>query len=608
MARLLIVLLVFSTLQAPLFAQKIKYKDIYPLLKAKRYEEGAPFLSSFLQREPDHASALYHYGISFQLKVENMDLFGDPQIAKSYADSAATFLAKAKSFVDEKELRKNDEYWQEFSRRDMRTGKFGIKVSDVHLDIEQRIDKVNAYSENFSGFQTTFDLAVSSYLKAVDLYDQILTDYTGYNEFLLRGAYEEKERINAIRIAYDSFSSQYERMLESLKVLGKRAFEPEIIVLEIMAFDEKAARVPDFKHNNPEIYNFLEWTRKVNEIIDSRILPMQTSVVDEYKKLEAMGRAIAKQATIDTSSIPLTLDGDLYNLVLEFDQESILFPLFKTKIMDVRSAYLSSPHYHQQLNDSINIDEQIYQSKRVLGSLSSLDSIEMGFSKRDLGNEIANYPELLNSVFMDIEGFENEVKSLIGQLKSRRSTWKERAEFWTSRGKFAFFEGDSIPLYISSLLDSTVLEYQTRLVAKKDSLILASGWKAGNTFQGFLVAVNSSRQVIFHHQFPLKGLKEVEATDSLEVYLAPTSFDKLIYVLYWPDNPEAVNAAFNLAAASVNINGSQKWISYKSISGPIQTIEYDDLVNEIKMYYSLKDDNGFETFEYIILDGNGKWQ
>jgi len=49
------------------------------------------------------------------------------------------FYDKAFKGITEKELRKNDEYYEAYLRRDLRTGKFVIKLSDVQLDIDNKV-------------------------------------------------------------------------------------------------------------------------------------------------------------------------------------------------------------------------------------------------------------------------------------------------------------------------------------------------------------------------------------------------------------------------------------------------------------------------------------
>ena len=137
---LAIVILLFCATSVD--AQKIKYKDLFPTLNAKNWTEGAPKLKAFLAdpKNVDEANANLQMGLMMEDKFLKLDAAKDTVALFSAGDSAIFFLEKAKGLITEKELKKNDEYYQSFFRRDLRTGDFGIKVSDVHLDIEKKIE------------------------------------------------------------------------------------------------------------------------------------------------------------------------------------------------------------------------------------------------------------------------------------------------------------------------------------------------------------------------------------------------------------------------------------------------------------------------------------
>ena len=114
-------------------AQKIKYKDIFPKLNAKSYSvELETQLMIFLEAaKKPHPNANYHLGLIYETRFYKMDILGDTANIALSADSTVNQLSLAITLITEKEL-KHDEYYQSFHRRDLRTGKYGIKLSDVH--------------------------------------------------------------------------------------------------------------------------------------------------------------------------------------------------------------------------------------------------------------------------------------------------------------------------------------------------------------------------------------------------------------------------------------------------------------------------------------------
>ncbi len=120
------------------FGQKVKYKDLLVLLNAKQYEQAEPFLKRYLAENDDNPSAYLFMGIIYQEKSARNDVLKETAILFSNIDSAVFFYDKCFPKITEKDVKKNDEKYLMYTRRDLRTGEFGIKLSDIQLDIENR--------------------------------------------------------------------------------------------------------------------------------------------------------------------------------------------------------------------------------------------------------------------------------------------------------------------------------------------------------------------------------------------------------------------------------------------------------------------------------------
>ena len=114
--KLLLVICLISIIGSQVVAQKLKYKDIYPLLETKNYDSGIPTLRKFLSdpKNADHANGNYQMGLYYESRVDEMDLIKDSTTIQVATDSAIYFLARGKQLITEKELKKNDDYYQAF--------------------------------------------------------------------------------------------------------------------------------------------------------------------------------------------------------------------------------------------------------------------------------------------------------------------------------------------------------------------------------------------------------------------------------------------------------------------------------------------------------------
>src|SRR5688572_12014077 len=136
----LIQFLFLSLVFYPAIGQKVKYKDIFGLLNTKRYEEAEPFLKRYLKETSENPSAFLYMGIIYQEKSAKDDVLKQTKRAMMNMDSAIFFYDKAYKSITEKELKRNEEFYQAYNRRDLRTGEFGVKLSDVQFDLEKKIE------------------------------------------------------------------------------------------------------------------------------------------------------------------------------------------------------------------------------------------------------------------------------------------------------------------------------------------------------------------------------------------------------------------------------------------------------------------------------------
>ena len=71
--RLVLLFAVTLLLCFDLFAQKIKYKDLFVLLNAKDYNVAEPFLRRFMLQDPDHPNANFNMALFYIFQLAQQD-------------------------------------------------------------------------------------------------------------------------------------------------------------------------------------------------------------------------------------------------------------------------------------------------------------------------------------------------------------------------------------------------------------------------------------------------------------------------------------------------------------------------------------------------------
>ena len=233
MVRILLSILCFVSLLSPAFGQKVKYKDLFVLLNAKQYDQAEPFLRKYLAENDDNPNAYLFMGIIFQEKAANNDVLKHTEIMISNLDSAVIFYDKAYQQIDEKEIKRNDEYYQAYNRRDLRTGKFGVKLSDVQFDIEKKTKALKERMVLVQELRTHYDNAEAQYAKAQFLYKDVQLKYGNVKTLFLRSDESTISNLKRITEVFDSSMLAFKSYKDISATFGKTGYNQELDLVEI---------------------------------------------------------------------------------------------------------------------------------------------------------------------------------------------------------------------------------------------------------------------------------------------------------------------------------------------------------------------------------------
>ena len=172
-------------------AQKIKYKDLFILLNAKTFRQPEPFLREFIAQEPNHPNANFNFALFYQDILKSKDILKETDDYLAYSDSAALYFRKASDLMTEKEVKRNDEYYQDYYRRDLRTGKYGVKLADVLFDIEKKIEQLKYGKESAIKLKKHFELTVQNYDSALSIFKRFTSGFINYQHFLFTAGNDE---------------------------------------------------------------------------------------------------------------------------------------------------------------------------------------------------------------------------------------------------------------------------------------------------------------------------------------------------------------------------------------------------------------------------------
>ena len=395
--RFLLVLGLFLVFTSSSFGQKVKYKDLIELLKAKRFEEAEPFLKRYLKETNDNPNAFLYMGIIYHEKSLKADVLKHTVLQQSFSDSAILFLDRAAKMIDEREVKRNDEYYEAYTRRDMRSGEFGVKLSDIQLDIDTRQKSIRDRKEKVKNLRTHFDVAQQVYARAQATYSTITAGFASTTDFYLQHTDATLKGFKLLEQQYDSLKQEFSSYRAVLQSLGKTAYNQSLDEDDIDNLVKDGRTPADFFADQVKIWDYAGWAKQSSEVIQKEIVPVREHLVSYDIEINKLREKLRKDSVSVRSDLSKLVDRMLMSVLAKYDPRPMPLSLFAMKMAELEFG--SDLADHRATRDSANLVFRLSQIKRELQDLVRLDSLAGIMSGYQFGADVANYQHFITHAY-----------------------------------------------------------------------------------------------------------------------------------------------------------------------------------------------------------------
>jgi hypothetical protein len=443
-------LLLFLLFGPPVFAQKkVKYKDIFGFLNVKQYEQAEPFLKAYLKENDDNPNAYLFMGMIYQEKSGKDDVLKATKLALSHMDSAIIFYTKAYQTITDKEIRKNDEYYQSYNRRDLRTGEFGVKLSDIQFDLEKKMEGLREKIDRVKMIKHYFVLADTLYKKSTTLFAAIQSKVNTQKEFYLQADENTVKSLTALVQRFDSCMKAFDQYKASVATVGKIGYSQSLNKVEIKNFKKDGTTPANFYENDVQVWDYKTFAQQAKHAIETDIFPLREHLISYDVEINKLREKLNNDSVSVTSDLTKLIDKLLLGQLKKYDENPLPMDVFSVKIADLH--YKSTLLENKPFKDSSDLRLQIALTRKALRSVTKLDSITGRLLSRDIDSEIANYSYFVTNTYSNatvLKSFIKVVKDYAEREKGDRQKElmeREKALRWM------VVENDSIPLFMDGV-------------------------------------------------------------------------------------------------------------------------------------------------------------
>ncbi len=379
------------------YGQKAKYKDIYALLSTKQYEQAEPFLKTYLQQTTDNPNAFLFMGVIFQEKASKNDILKQTKIAVANMDSAILYYDKSRKLIDEREVRRNKEYYQSYNRRDLRTGEFGVKLSDIQFDIEKRMEALKERIGQVKMAAHFFYLADTTYRRTNSLFVSLQKKFPSERQLYLRADTKTIEDLSALAPRFDSCVKAFENYRVVASSMGKTGYNQRLSLADIIDFKQDGRDLSDLYAEEVKWWDYGKFANKTREVLEKEILPMRKHLVTYDMEINKLRDKLKKDSVSVRNDLTKLVDQLLYDQLRKFDADPLPMVVFGMKTTDLE--YRSMVIEHNPLRDSADLHLQLRILADELKVLARLDSTASRLPVDGFEEKALDYADFIGNAY-----------------------------------------------------------------------------------------------------------------------------------------------------------------------------------------------------------------
>jgi hypothetical protein len=423
--------------------QKVKYKDIFNLLNNKRYEEAEPFLKRYLKETNDNPNAYLYMGLIYQEKSAKDDVLKQTNRAVSHMDSAIFFYDKAYKSITEKELKRNDEFYQAYNRRDLRTGEFGVKLSDIQFDLEKKMEALRERIDRVKMVKHYFTLADTLYRRSNELFKAIKSSYPAEQSLYLRGDEKLLKTLTSLAVRFDSCVKVFEHYRSSSATIGRTGYDQALSLNPINDYSTDGISGANFFLDDVEVWDYKKFADNVKSAIQKDIIPMRDLLVSYDVEINKLREKLSKDSVSVKSALTSLIDRLLLEKLKKYDKDPLPMDIFSLKISDLeyRSALLEHKPYRD--SSDIHFRKQLLDTELIY--LNKLDSIATKLTPEEIDRESEDYAHFVTNTYSNTVVLKAYVKGLKEFADREKRAKTAEAEEIQNALRWIIAGADSIP-------------------------------------------------------------------------------------------------------------------------------------------------------------------
>src|SRR6478735_651769 len=499
-----------------LYAQRVKYKDLFPTFSALSDDEIKNALKEYLAEDLDHHNGNFRLAYVYETNYKRSDPLTEYEFAMANAEQAKIRYLKSKQLVDEREVDRNNEYYFPLFKTFDAKGKPYANFIQVQQKVNNGYDSAILFADKMPAIYKNFTKSVYHYDLASKLFAGISNQFSSMEDLLLLHNSELETKLESLKTHYDStlvYLKQYTELIAAYPIHNHKQ-KYKIHPIKTYRLDGLQTSV-NFLVNDISLWDYGTWVDQVRAQLSKDIVSLRTKLKTQE---EGLDKSLDKVRSISAGEAytSILLDKQTMFALGNFDRQSLVQSIFNYKAF--KQEYIRQRRQLQLDTTASERNAQAYT--QWIYSNRKADTLLLQVKTNLTPLKIDKHREFLESYYTGKAGIENllqtEQKVIADDFTAHKSNMQEVVKriqlgYTGEPGKMVRVTTASVPLFIlpgDSLPMNNVLRTK-RLLKNSDGSTYAGGMyrpdKKLNNLVVFIAKINAEGKGEWFKNFNLKA-------------------------------------------------------------------------------------------------------
>jgi hypothetical protein len=332
---------------AGVFAQDLKYDDVYSQIKPLPPINAYALLLKYQQQDPHFANTYMQLGNTCETVFKNIDPLREFEYLNYWVSNAVLYYGLFPVYLQKGEVRSNREF---YANLPIAAAGKKIENEDALAYLNQRLDYCKNYRDTTQLIFETLQKSKDHYNNSVRIFNEINQRFDNINEALLQTDPAYLTQLNSLKSEYGQCIETFANYKELINRFPIGKYNQTYKVKPIETFRLEGLTNSDFLKDTFELWDYNQWVTAYLDTYNKEIVPLRQEVVKINKTFIDNKRKISATSTINPEDKYSSFDEFFLFRLGKYDNNSLVRELFG--YLDSRQNYLITGKLEQNATDS----------------------------------------------------------------------------------------------------------------------------------------------------------------------------------------------------------------------------------------------------------------